>query len=186
VAAPREEITALLVRYRSPMAAVVLPRHVNAETALQAASPAYETARLLRLVGVGVDLVRAFALLMILAAALTLFVVLYGALEAQAADLAVMRALGATRGRVLWHVLSQGLVLGSAGTVLGLGLGHAASEALGIWLRHSRQLTFTGSHWLMSELAVVGLVLAIAVLAALPAALRAYRLDIAGVLAREA
>ena len=83
-------------------------------------------------------------------------------------------------------MLSQGLALGSAGTLLGLGLGHAATEALGVWLRHSQQLAFTGSHWLVSEIAVVGLVLAIAVLAALPAALRAYRLDIAGVLAREA
>ena len=42
------------MRYKSPVAAVELPLLVNRESALQAASPAFETARLLSLVGVGV------------------------------------------------------------------------------------------------------------------------------------
>ena len=36
------EITSLLLRYRSPLGAVQLPRLVNQESALQAASPALE------------------------------------------------------------------------------------------------------------------------------------------------
>jgi putative ABC transport system permease protein len=41
------EVTALLVRYASPMAAAIVPRQVNAESRLMAASPASELARLL-------------------------------------------------------------------------------------------------------------------------------------------
>jgi putative ABC transport system permease protein len=55
------EITLALVRYRSPLATVMLPRWVNAQPGLQAAAPALETARLMRLVGVGTEVLRALA-----------------------------------------------------------------------------------------------------------------------------
>ena len=47
------QVTVLLVQYATPLAAVSLPRKINAETNMQAASPAYETARLFRMIGVG-------------------------------------------------------------------------------------------------------------------------------------
>ena len=43
----KREITLALVRYRSPLAAVMLPRWVNAQDGLQSAAPALETARLI-------------------------------------------------------------------------------------------------------------------------------------------
>ena len=49
------------MRYKSPVAAVQLPLLVNQESALQAAAPAFETARLLSLVGIGVDTLRGSA-----------------------------------------------------------------------------------------------------------------------------
>jgi putative ABC transport system permease protein len=61
------EVTLALVRYRSPLAAASLPRAINKETELVAASPAYETARLLTVFGVGIDLIRAFALVLMAA-----------------------------------------------------------------------------------------------------------------------
>src|SRR3990167_9195910 len=53
------EVTVALLRYRTPLAAVTLPRYINAGTALQAAAPAIEVTRLLRLLGVGADVLRA-------------------------------------------------------------------------------------------------------------------------------
>ena len=52
--APRE-VTMGLVRYATPLAAASLPRQINAETMLQSASPAYESARLLTVFGVGTE-----------------------------------------------------------------------------------------------------------------------------------
>ena len=89
------ELTMILVRYASPLAAASLPREINQSSALVAASPAYETARLFTVFGVGLDLVRAFAVLLVGASVLLLFVALAQALEERRYDLAILRALGA-------------------------------------------------------------------------------------------
>jgi putative ABC transport system permease protein len=179
-----EEITALLLQYRSPLAAVQLPRLVNQQTALQAASPAVESARLFNLLGFGLAIFRGFALLLIATAALGMFLALYNALKERQYDLAVMRALGASRAKVFALVLLEGLLLSAAGAALGLLAGHLAAEALAVWLRSAQQLPMEAGLFLWRELLPLALALAAGALAALPPALRAYRLDIAQVLAR--
>ena len=83
----------------SPVKRATLPRQVNAATGLQAASPAWESARLFRMIGVGVEAMRVFGLVLVLAAGLSVFIALLNALEERRYDLAVMRMLGAGRGR---------------------------------------------------------------------------------------
>ena len=177
------EITALLVKYRTPIAAITLPRAINAGTALQAASPAQETARLFLLLGTGLDVFRAFAAILVAASALSLFIALWHAMHEQRYDLAVMRTLGATRGRILRFVLAQGAVLGVVGAGLGVALGHAAGWAAASWLERARSVSVGTLGWAPEE----GLVMAGAVLIALAAAVvpavRAYRLDVVAVLA---
>lgn len=87
----------LLLRYRSPLAAASLPREINKSSALVAASPAYETARLFTVFGVGLDLVNAFAAILVGASGLLLFVALAQALDERRYDLAILRTLGARR-----------------------------------------------------------------------------------------
>ena len=177
------EITALLVKYRSPLAALTLPRAINSATALQAASPALETARLFLLIGTGLDVFRAFAAILVAASALSLFIALWHAMHEQRYDLAVMRTLGATRGRVLRFVLVQGAVLGGAGAAVGVALGHAAGWLAAEWLERARSVSVGALGWVPEEgLVVVGAVLIALVAAAVPA-LRAYRLDVVSVLA---
>ncbi|MCR5876245.1 ABC transporter permease [Phenylobacterium sp. J426] len=89
------EVTAVLVSYRSALAAVRLPAFINRQTALQAAVPAVETTRLLSLVGVGVDAARALAGLLMLTGGLSIFVALYTALRQREADMAMLRVMGA-------------------------------------------------------------------------------------------
>ena len=179
-----EEITALLLQYKSPLAAVQLPRLINQQTALQAASPAIESARLFNLLGFGLAIFRGFALLLIATAALGMFLALYNALKERQYDLAVMRTLGASRTDVFALVLLEGLLLSAAGAALGVIAGHLAAEALAVWLRSTQQLPMNAGLFLWRELLPVALALAAGALAALPPALRAYRLDIAQVLAR--
>ena len=177
------EITALLVRYRSPLAAITLPRAINTGTALQAASPALETARLFLLMGTGLDVFRAFAGILVVASALSLFIALWHAMHEQRYDLAVMRTLGATRGRILRFLLVQGAVLGAAGAVIGVALGHGAGWIAAEWLERARSVSVGALGWAPQE----GLIAAGAVLIALAAAavpaMRAYRLDVVAVLA---
>ena len=117
------EITSLLIRYNSPIGAVELPLQVNRQSALQAASPAMESARLLSLVGIGVDTLRGLGLLLIATAGLSVFIALSNAMQERRYDLAVMRTLGASRGQLFTQPLLEGLLLAGAGALLGIALG---------------------------------------------------------------
>src|SRR5688572_3351679 len=178
-----QEITALLVRYASPLAAALLPRQVNASTTLQAASPAYESARLFRMIGVGVEVLRAFGLVLVLAAGLSVFIALLNALEDRRYDLAVMRMLGAGRGSLMGLLLMEGAALSLAGGVFGIALGHLLAEALGRALGQAKQAAVTGLSWHQAEWGLLALALAVGLAAALLPAWRAYRTDVAPVLA---
>jgi len=183
VAEAEREVTALLIRYASPIAVAMFPRYVNANSALQAASPAYETARLFSIVGVATDVIRVFALLLIAAAALSVFIALYQALEERRYDLAIMRTLGASARRVMGLLLFEALLLSTLGTLAGLALGHLATQAVGTLFREARQIDVTGWIWLPEETLIVVVAIAVGVLAAVIPAWRAYRTDIARTLA---
>lgn len=178
------EVTMALVRYATPLAAASLPRQINGESSLQSASPAYESARLFTIFGVGTDVIRGFALFLIAAAALGMFIALYQAMDARQYDLAIMRTLGASRGRVCAVLLLESLLLAAAGAAVGIALGHALLAAIGAWLPAAATLATGASRLLPGELAVVALALAGGILAALLPAWRAYRLDVAATLAK--
>jgi putative ABC transport system permease protein len=127
-------VTLALVSYASPVAAASLPRAINAQTVLQAASPAYESARLFTVFGIGTDIVRGFALLLVVASVFGLFVALTQALDERRYDLAIMRALGASRGRVVAVLVIESTLLAVSGLLAGLGIAHGLAATIGIWL----------------------------------------------------
>ena len=178
------EVTVLLVQYASPLAAATLPRQINSQSELQAASPAYETARLFRIVGVGVEALRAFAIVLIIAAGLSVFIALYTALEERRYDLAVMRTLGASPARLSGLLIMEGVVLAVLGTLIGLVLGHAFASALGAWLESQQQYPVTGLEWRVEELWLAAVALGVGFIAALLPAWRAYRTDVSRTLAQ--
>jgi putative ABC transport system permease protein len=180
----RKEITALLIRYRTPLAAAMLPRAINAGTAMQAASPAYESARLLDLVGVGVQTLHWFAVALMASAALSLFVALSSALQERRYDLALLRTLGASPASLAALTLAEGVTLLMAGAILGLALGHGAAHALGLWLAASGSWPLTGLAWVAGEAYLVLAVLGIGALTCLVPALQAYASDPASLLAK--
>lgn len=178
------EVTVVLVQYASPLAAAMLPRQINAQSELQAASPAYESARLFRIVGVGVEALRAFAVVLILAAALSVFIALYTALEERRYDLAVMRTLGASPGKLFGLLMTEGVVLSLIGAVVGLALGHALAAALGAWLEGQQQFRVSGLEWRPEELWIALVAVGVGVIAAFLPAWRAYRTEVSRVLAQ--
>jgi putative ABC transport system permease protein len=180
----RKEITALLIRYRTPLAAAMLPRAVNAGTAMQAASPAYESARLLDLAGVGVQTLQWFAVVLMASAALSLFAALSSALQERRYDLALLRTLGASPASLAALTLAEGVTLLMAGAILGLALGHGAAHALGLWLAASGSWSLTGLAWVAGEAYLVLAVLGIGALTCLVPALQAYASDPASLLAK--
>src|SRR5690606_24685587 len=144
----------------------------------------FETARLLTLLGVGIDALRAFGIILILAAALSVFIALYSALKARKYDLAIMRTLGASRQKLMAHVLLEGLILAGLGTLAGLLIGHVAASVLGGWVEEAQGVALTGWTFLPSEVWLIVIALGVGTVAALLPAWQAYRTDIAQTLAR--
>jgi putative ABC transport system permease protein len=135
------------------------------------------------MLGVGIEVLRAFGLVLVLTAGLSVFIALTNALEERRYDLAVMRMLGATRGKLMALLMLEGLTLAAAGAVLGLVLGHLLTGVLGAALRAEQQVPVTGWAWDASELWLAALALAVGAAAALIPAWRASRAEVAPVLA---
>jgi putative ABC transport system permease protein len=180
-----KEVTALLIQYRTPLAGASLPREINSQSAMQAASPAFETARLLSLVGFGVDTLRAFAVVLMASALLSMFIALTNTLDERRYDLAIMRTLGAGNAWLFALVLLQGMLLAGLGALIGIVLGHLAAQALGMWFNITQQMAFTGLTWVKEEFWLIAVAIGVGIVAAILPALRAYRTDIARTLAKE-
>ncbi|MDW8205028.1 MAG: FtsX-like permease family protein [Cytophagales bacterium] len=178
------ELTAMLIQFRNPMAAIQLPRYVNAQSRLQAASPAVEVARLFRILGVGVSIAQGFSYLIITVAGLSIFIALYNALKERRYDLAVMRALGASQQTLFALVILEGLLIAGAGSLLGIFLGHLMAESVHFLADEAEQAAFTGLMFLAKEWLIVATALLIGFLTALIPAIGAYKTDISSVLAK--
>lgn len=178
------EVTAILVRYATPLAAARLPREINSQTNMQAASPAAEMLRLRALMGVGLDAMRLLGLVLVLAAGLSTFVALTNALQERQYDLAVMRALGAGRGRITGQILTEAMLVALGGALLGIALAHVGVAALSAFSARARDLGLAAGPLIGGEGWLLGLSLLVALLAAALPAIRAYRTDVSRLLAK--
>jgi len=177
------EITSLLIQYRSPMSVAMFPRMVNQMTSLQSASPAMESTRLFSLIGVGVDTLQWFAILIMFIAAISVFVNLYNSLKERNYDLAIMRTLGASRTKLFMIVILEGLLLTIAGTIIGILLGHMVLELISYY-QESDQAKLSGKVFITRELYIVLAGLGIGIFASIIPALQAYQSNISKILAK--
>jgi putative ABC transport system permease protein len=177
------EVTSLLVQYRNPLAVIQLPRFINQQSNMQAASPAFETARLFTIFGVGADVLRGFAYVLILISGLSIFIVLYNSMKERRYDLAVMRSMGAGRGKLFLAVVMEGTFLTTLGAVCGLLLGHAAVWVFVAAVPQASASGIQGGVWYLMETWLLGGSLALGVLCSLLPAAQAYNTDIHTVLA---
>lgn len=175
--AEEREITLALIQYRSPLAAVTLPRYVNTSTGMQAAAPAVEVTRLLRMLGVGTDVLRGFGVVLLLTAGLSVFIALWNAVRERRADLAMLRMLGASPVKVAGLLLCEALWLALLASALGLLGGHLLTGLVGWMLQAEKSLPVTAWVWVPAEAWIPGAAVLVAGLAALLPAFSAYRVD---------
>jgi putative ABC transport system permease protein len=176
------EVTMALVRYRTPLAAASFPRYVNNETDMQAAAPAIEVTRLLRMLGVGSEVLQGMGAVLLLTAALSVFIALWTAVRERRADLAMLRMLGASPAKVAALLLAEALWLAVLATLLGLAAGHGLAALVGLALQAQQSLPLTGALWVPAEAWIPVAALVTAGLAALIPAISAYRVDVAQLL----
>lgn len=124
-----QDITAMLIKFRSPMGMMQLPRMVNSQTSMQAALPAIEVNRLFDLFAVGIQLIRGIALAIMIISGISIFISLYNNLQDRQYELALMRSLGAARWELFALVLLEGIIIAIIGFIAGILL-----SRLGIWV----------------------------------------------------
>lgn len=174
----KREVTMALVRYTTPMAAVSFPRWVNTNTDMQAAAPALEVTRLLHMLGLGTDVLRAFAGMLLLTAGLSVFIALWSAVRERRGDLALLRMLGAPASRIAALLLTEALWLALLSSACGLALGQLFVQGLGAMLGLESALLSAGMLWPSTLLLVPALAVLVSLGAALLPAWDAYRSEV--------
>ncbi|MCG8581156.1 MAG: ABC transporter permease [Bacteroidales bacterium] len=174
--APEEAITALLVFYKSPMAATTLPRMINQNTSMQAASPAIELNRLMSMLGVGFTTIRLLAWIIIFFSAINLLIHMLNRLNQELNEIALLRALGISRLQSLLLLLSHGLILALSGWLLSIITTRIALVTL---THYFEQMDFQGIQPLLAgEYYLLVYAIGIGALAAFIPAIKAYNTNI--------
>ncbi|MEM6525248.1 MAG: FtsX-like permease family protein [Bacteroidota bacterium] len=172
------EITSMLVKFKSPMGLIQLPRMVNENTNMQAAVPVYEIQRLFNLMGVGMDAIRAIAILIMIVSGLSVFISLYSALKDRQYEMALMRTYGATRWKLAQLVLQEGLLLTLFGFLFGIILSRMGIFVLSAMMESNYHYSFSGWTWVKEEWFLLATAITIGLLASLLPALRVFNINI--------
>jgi putative ABC transport system permease protein len=131
---------------------------------------------------VGSEVLQGIGAVLLLTAALSVFIALWTAVRERRADLAMLRMLGAPPWKVALLVVLEALWLALLASVLGLLAGHALTALVGSVLAAQQSLPLSGWQWIAAEAWIpVAALLAAGAAALLPAA-SAYRVDVAQLL----
>jgi putative ABC transport system permease protein len=172
------EVTMALITYKTPLAAMSFPRLVNTTTEMQAAAPAVEISRLLNMLGIGTDVLRAFAGVLLLTAGLSVFIALWSAVRERRSDMALLRMLGAPPAKIAVLLLGEALWLSLLSALIGVAGGQALTALIGWILQLDNSLLIGGLVWPVELLWVPALACGIALAAAIFPAAGAYRVSV--------
>ncbi len=174
-----KSITSLLLQFKGKgFQTLNLGRQIDENTDMIAASPAIELNRLYANMGVGIDGLTYLAYLIIFVSVLSIFISLYSSLKDRKYELALLRTMGASRGRVFGLILTEGLILAFLGCLVGLLLSHVGMNILAGYMKESYRYTFTGMTFLQEEWWLVIGAPILGLVAAFIPAVQASRTDI--------
>lgn len=175
-----ENITALLVFFKNPMAAVILPRAINQNTNLQAASPVIEMNRLISLLGFGFDTIRLLAWIIIIISSFNIFIYLLNLFNQSIYEISLIRLAGASRLKVVAMLYFQGIILAVSGWIVGI----IASVIVWQFLPQYNFNVDLDSGVIQKEIILLLYCIGIGLFVAIVPALRAYRNNIHFTLSR--
>lgn len=177
---PEKEITSVLIKYknRTNIHTLNLPRNINQNTGVMAASPVMEILRLNELMGTGTDAIRYIAILIAIVAAISIFISLYTSLRERRYEMALMRINGAGPAKIFQMIIGEGMWIAILGLIFGLLIGHAGMSLAGSYLESSYRYKFTGNLWVQEEIYVVVGALLLGLVASIIPAIQGSRLDL--------
>jgi putative ABC transport system permease protein len=180
----QREVSAILLK-TAGMSGIGLQRQINQSALAQAASPIGEIAGMLDVFFKPAQWALLFlTVLVCLVSAISILVSIYNSMNERTRDIAVMRALGASRDRVLLIILMESILISVGGGFLGWFAGHGLAKLASplIERRTGISVGFLSLNWQAELLIIPGLVL-VGILAGLLPAIMAYRTDVSRSLA---
>lgn len=181
----KREITSAIIKFRSPMGMMTMPRNINQNSKLQAAVPAIEVNRLFELLGIGIEGLQFLAAVIMLISGISVFVSLYNSLKERKYEMALMLSMGAGRTRLFLMLLLEGIILSLLGFIAGIVL-----SRIGIYLISnalSKKFHFDVSQFSLQtgEIYLFVGALLVGILAAAIPSIGIYRINISKTLATE-
>ncbi|WP_341225537.1 FtsX-like permease family protein [uncultured Arcticibacterium sp.] len=179
------EVTAALVKFRSPMGLMTIPRMVNENTSMQAALPSIEVNRLFQLFGTGIEIMKYLAYLIVIISGISVFISLFNSLKDQKNEKALMLTLGASRTKVFTQLLLEGLLLSFIGYFLGILLSKLALFSISKLLSETNFTEINIWQFGAVEIYLLAMALLIGIVSAALPALGIYKVNISETLSRE-
>jgi putative ABC transport system permease protein len=179
---PREQwlVSAIMVKARAPFMAQTLEYGINAGSVATAVKPAMVMSQFFDTILAGSTLVLLLiSVLVILVAAVGILVSIYNSVAARKREIAILRALGATKARVLTLICLEAGLIGLFGGLIGWVLGHVLAGVGSGYMERLLGQGFSALSVGWEEAAFLAGVVVIAVLAGLVPALKAYRTPVA-------
>ncbi len=172
------QITALLLKIRNPIGLMQIPRQINKNTQMQAASPLFEVGRLMNLSDQALKMIEMIAYLIMLVAGLSVFISLYNNLKNRKGEMALMRVYGASRKQLVYMLILEALILSAIGFIAGLILSRLGLWVVNFYINSTIPAQYSGFHFIIQEFWLLLMALAIALTAALLPAVNAFQLNI--------
>lgn len=180
----QREVTSILVRCPTdnPFAPMAIERAVNrlGNGSIQAVAPRSVVEQLKSdfLTPIRVVLL-VLTVLIVVVAGISILVSIYNSMSERSHDIAVMRALGASRSAVMGIILAESILLSLLGGFAGLVIGHAVLAAAGPTIEFYTGIVVPAWQFTPQELWLVPALVAFAALVGMLPALTAYRTDVA-------
>ncbi len=174
------EVSAVLVRSRGAYAAQMLMYNLNLQPDVMAVNPASVMREFFSTFLDGfTSVLLIVSILVIIVAAVGILTTIYNSVASRKREIAILRALGATRAKILSLICVEAGAIGLLGGLAGFVAGHLLCAIGSLYLNHTLG---EGINWIRvggKEFIFLAAVVALATLAGLVPALKAYRTSVA-------
>jgi putative ABC transport system permease protein len=174
-----KRVSAVLVCTQDESKNRELANVINRGKEAQAALPAEEISRLLSTFIGNIEVVLLlFAVMIVIVAGIGILVSIYNSMNDRRHEIAIMRALGASRATVMLVILFESILLSLAGGAMGLALGHGLIYAAGPWIADKMNLPLSMLRGDIRELWIIPALIILASIVGYLPAVSAYRTDV--------
>lgn len=173
------EVTAILLK-TDAFASMAIANEINEGQIGQAVMPIAEIYTLLEMIVRPIQtLLLVITTLICVVSGVSILVSIYNSMSERRHEIAVIRALGAGRGTVMFIVLLESIFLSVAGGLLGLAVGHLAVWAAGGYIESQTGVRIGLFDFVPMEVVIIPALVLLAIIVGFMPALTAYRTDVA-------